>query len=164
MDPRSEKGGEKEKKKKKDDKTKKSDKSRKDKSRHADKDSKDDKSASNASKLAVAPPKVFRSDADAAEDARRWLRATLERAGDRGVSASVLLALWGRERGRSAENCGSTSAAFRSRKGLGQRRNAVRELSEWCEVQGEGQSNRETVTSKIRRWRDSGGRVRQQHK
>jgi hypothetical protein len=94
------KGEEKEKKKKKDDKKKKPDKSGKDKKKHADKESKDEKAASNASKPAIAPPKVFRSDADAAEDARRWLRATLARAGDRGVSASVLLALWGRERGR----------------------------------------------------------------
>jgi hypothetical protein len=103
-------GQEKEKKKKKEDKKK---KKKKDEGK-SHKSSKDKKKSSNdkekpaveavqsgrlgTSLVSVVP--FVRCDAAAAEDARRWLQATLARAGERGVTASVLVALWARERGR----------------------------------------------------------------
>ena len=69
------------------------------------------KSIRGGSSMVAAVP-IVRCDAAAAEDARRWLQATLARAGDRGVTASVLIALWSRERGRCCRKICSRTNQF----------------------------------------------------
>ena len=112
MDKNSDEGKEKkkkkeEKKKKKKDEAKSSKEKPLNSGKERGKEGEKAKPSTDASKTARGAPTpaalavpAVRCDAAAADDARRWLQATLARAGDRGVTASVLVALWARERGR----------------------------------------------------------------